>query len=178
MSAPRPVLTTNAPCLSGDAFAIQKVVRVRVQRGVERDDVAARSSSSSGRYSPQPWDGVVGQYPTAEALEPIDDRGADATGPDDPDGQVTKLLSPYLAQAVVVGIRPANHGLRLTHRHQHQHQRVVRHAVGRIGDGLDGDPDALGERTSMWLHPTLRVEMCSTPARLSARSVEFVTSLL
>src|SRR6266545_6998197 len=33
-------------------------------------------------------------------------------------------------------------GFRMSHRHQHQHQRVVSHAVGRVGDGFDGDADA------------------------------------
>ena len=56
----------------------------------------------------------------------------------------------------------------MTHRHQHQHQRVVRHAVGRVGDALDADADALGVATSMWLVPTLLVEMYRTPAWLRA----------
>src|SRR4030081_2766396 len=34
-------------------------------------------------------------------------------------------------------------GFRIAHRHQHQHQRVVSHAVGRIGDVSNSDADTL-----------------------------------
>src|SRR5258705_440216 len=42
-----------------------------------------------------------------------------------------------------MNIRAADNGFCIPHGHQHQHQRVVGHAVGRIGDIFNGNADAL-----------------------------------
>ena len=167
------MLTTYAPgFMRLDPATVEEVVRVRVERHVQGDDVAPsqqvveRDVVDRGRRS-----AVVGQDPASEAAQPVDDGRADPTGPDDTDGQVAQLAPADVVQPVVMGLDAAQDGLRVAHRHQHQHQRVVGDAVGRVGDVLDRMPTLSAYSTSMWSSPTLRVEMYSTPARLSARRV-------
>ena len=120
------------------------MVRVRGERGVERDDVALlqqfveRNVVGRGLRT-----SVVGQDPAAESPQPVHDRRADASRSDDPDGQVAQLFPAHVMQPVVMSVRAADDGFRVPDRHQHQHQRVVGHAVGRIGDITDADADAL-----------------------------------
>ena len=86
---------------------------------------------------------VIGQHAAAKAPQPVDHCCADASCSDDPDGHVAEFPPAHVVQSVIMSLSTADGGLGMAHRHQHQHQRVISHAVGRIGDILDGNAQAL-----------------------------------
>ena len=112
---------------------------------------------------------VIGQDAAAEAPQPVDHCCADASCSDDPDGHVAEFFPAHVVQSVVMSLSTADGGFGMSNRHQHQHQRVVGDAVGRIGDVLNGRcPRSRAYCRSIWLYPTLLVEMYLTPAWRSA----------
>ena len=146
-SGPRAVLMTNASALQPpDASTIQEVVGVRGEWRVQRDDIALLQQlvEYDVLHGAGPGPDVMGQHPTAEPSQSVDDRNADPSRPDHPDGQVAQFSSALVVQPEVTSVRAADDGLSVAHCHQHQHQRVVGNAVGRVGDVLDADAHAGG----------------------------------
>ena len=100
---------TNAPCfICSMRSTIQEMVRVRGERRVERDDVAllqqfVERDVVGSRLRAR----VVGQDPAAESPQPVHDRRADASGSDDPDGQVAQF---FPAHVVAAGSRERRRG--------------------------------------------------------------------
>src|SRR5258707_415966 len=109
-----------------DAATVQQMMRLRVERCMERHDVTLLEQLVERQVlGTGPWTLVMGQHPAAEASQPVHDRSADASGSDHPDGQVAELFAAYLIQAVVMNLCTPDDGLGMSYRHQHQHERVV-----------------------------------------------------
>ena len=113
---------------------------VRSQRCMERHHIALpqqhfKRHILGGRRATA----VKGQHAAAEPAQPVHHGHADASCPDHADGQVAELPSRLVVQPVIVDLGTTDGGFGVSHHHQHQQHRVVGHAVGRVGDILNGN---------------------------------------
>ena len=145
-----------------ELFFTDEVVRIGVERYMERDDIALFKQFMQ-RHAVRTAIDVANQYMTAKGAESLDDGASDMPCAYNADRHAAQFSSADGRQAEVIVRHLLQRGFCAAQRHQYQHQRIVGDSVRRICHIFNSDSEFSGGfGIDMVIPDAAGAEVCDT----------------